>query len=78
VVARCCRPPDEKKMTYAEKNQKKTESEWLMLLKQVPDNVFMAYFEDNPEMRWVAHDFSRQRKAVRKGFEMSWDKLETT
>jgi hypothetical protein len=35
----------------------KTENEWLMLLKKVPDNVFMLFFEDNPEMRYVAEDY---------------------
>ena len=29
-----------------------------MLLKTVPDNIFMLFFEDNPEMRYVAHDYS--------------------
>ena len=36
----------------------KTENEWLMLLKSVPDNIFILFFEDNPEKRYVAWDFN--------------------
>jgi hypothetical protein len=35
----------------------KTENEWLMLLKTVPDDIFILFFEDNPNMRYVAEDY---------------------
>ena len=37
--------------------KEKTMNEWLMLLKTVPDNVFIEFFSDNPEMRYVAEDY---------------------
>jgi len=37
--------------------KEKTMNEWLMLLKTVPDNVFIEFFADNPEMRYVAQDY---------------------
>jgi len=37
--------------------KEKTMNEWLMLLKTVPHNVFMEFFSDNPEMRYVAEDY---------------------
>ena len=37
--------------------KEKTMNEWLMLLKSVPDNVFIEFFSDNPEMRYVAEEY---------------------
>ena len=35
----------------------KEKIDWPMMLKKCPDNEFMAFFEDNPEMRYVAEDY---------------------
>ena len=32
----------------------KQENEWLMLLKTVPYNIFELFFDDNPELRYLA------------------------
>lgn len=34
----------------------KTENEWLMLLKTVPYSIFELFFDDNPELRYLAGD----------------------
>ena len=44
-------------MAKSEKKRIAEENAWLMMLKRVPDNIFMLFFEDNPEMRYVAFDY---------------------
>jgi hypothetical protein len=42
----------------------RTDKEWMMLLKQVPDNVFIDFFEDNPEMRYVAEEYEEPDRYI--------------
>ena len=48
--------------------KEKTMNEWLMLLKTVPDNVFIEFFSDNPEMRYVAEDYEVKQPVLREFF----------
>ena len=55
--------------------KEKTMDEWLMLLKTVPDNVFMEFFSDNPEMRYVAEDYDVKPPPVLRDFFKDIDKI---
>ena len=48
--------------------KEKTMNEWLMLLKTVPHNVFIEFFSDNPEMRYVAEDYEVKQPVLREFF----------
>jgi len=55
--------------------KEKTMNEWLMLLKTVPDNVFIEFFADNPEMRYVAEDYDVKSPPVLREFFKDIDKI---